>query len=703
MIKLRKVLLFKSIYITLFIISLIYLVIYINIDFTSKFEGSETKVEGVIESIEYQGNKMTLTLKTKEKLIATYYFDTEEELNKTKKELSLGDTLTLKGELNEPISSKNFYGFSYPTYLKYQKIFYIMKVSDYYIKHKNSNILYSIRNVVRSSISNDKVGSYIKVFFLGDDTSFDTTLEEDFRNLGISHLFALSGTQISFLISIITLRKKTINLNNLLFIFSILICYYLIIEDCAAIDRALIFSLVFSLNNTFNLNIRPLFLILLSLSILFFINPYYIFDVGFQYSTVISCTLILYMNNKKSKGKIIDLLEVSWVSFLVSLPISLYHFSYINPLSIIYNLFYVPFINVIIFPLSIACFFIPHLSFILEFFINIFEGSVLFLSHINIGYITLARFNLVYYLLYFVLIFSYLFLKIKKKLFLYLILLMIVVHYSYPKVFPKDALYMIDVGQGDSFLLTSNNKAMLIDTGGVMSYYQEDWMQYEKSSQGKYLVTFLNQLGITKLDYLVITHGDYDHAGEALTIMDEIDVGTVFFNGNDLNSLEKKIWVNSSSHYKLREGDSFRLGNFNFLVISNTYTDENDSSLVLYSTIDNKKLLFMGDASIKSEKYILDNYNLSDITILKVGHHGSRTSSSEEFIDVINPTYALISAGVDNKFNHPHKEVVERLEENGSLIYNTGVNGMVMFDFTNNKIKTCTRYKVLTVLEKNNI
>ena len=399
LIRLRKILLSKSIYITLFIISLIYLVIYINIDFTSSFEGSETKIDGEVLSIKYQGNKMTLTLKTKEKLIATYYFDTEEELNKTKKELSLGDTLTLKGELNEPISSQNFYGFSYPTYLEYQKIFYIMKVSDFTIKTKNSDILNSIRNTVRSSISNDKVGSYIKVFFLGDDTSFDTTLEEDFRKLGISHLFALSGTQISFLISIISFRKKNFNLKNLIFVFSIVLSYYLIIEDCAAIDRALIFSLVFSINNTFDFNIRPLFLILLSLSILFLINPYYIFDVGFQYSTVISCTLILYMNNKKSKGKIIDLLEVSWVSFLVSLPISLYHFSYINPLSIIYNLFYVPFINVIIFPLSVICFFIPHLSFILEFFITIFEGSVSFLSHLNIGYITLARFNIVYYLL----------------------------------------------------------------------------------------------------------------------------------------------------------------------------------------------------------------------------------------------------------------------------------------------------------------
>ncbi len=691
MIKLRKILLFKSIYIALFIFSLIYLVIYINIDFTSKFNGNERRITGEVKDIKYQGNKMTLTLKSKEKLIATYYFDTKTELNKTKKELSLGDTLILEGELAKPTSSKNFYSFSYPAYLKYRKIFYTMKVSNFYIKFKNSNILNNIRNSVRNHISNNKVGSYIKIFFLGDNTSFNTTLEDNFRNLGISHLFALSGTQISFIIAVLNIIcKKSFSVKNMLLIFSILLLYYLIIDACAAIDRALIFSLVFSINKAFNLEIKPLFLILLSLSILILINPYYIYDVGFQYSTIISCTLILCMQNKKSKGKIIDLLEVSWVSFLVSLPISLYNFSYINPLSIIYNLFYVPFINIIIFPLSIVCFFIPHLSFILEFFINIFESSVTILSNIDIGYITLARFNIIYYLLYYVFIFSYLFLKAKKRLFLLLILLMVIIHYYYPKLLPKDALYMIDVGQGDSFLITSNNKTMLIDTGGVMNYYQEEWMQYEKTSSGKYLVTFLNQLGITKLDYLILTHGDYDHAGEALTIMSEIKVENVFFNGNELNSLEKEIWNNSSHHYKLEEGDSFTLGNFNFLVISNTYKDENDSSLVLYSTVFDKSILFMGDASIKSEEYILDNYDISDITILKVGHHGSRTSSSEKFINKVNPTYALISAGLNNKFNHPHKEVVETLINNGSTIYNTVVNGMVMFDFTSNKIKIYT-------------
>ncbi len=688
MIKLRKILLYKSIYITLFIISLIYLVIYLNINFTSKFNGNERRITGEVTSIKYQGNKLTLTLKTDEILIATYYISTLDELNEIKEQLSLGDILKLEGELTKPTSSKNFYSFSYEKYLNFQKTYYLMKVDNYSIKQKNSNILNSIKNTFRKSIADNKVGNYIKVFFFGDTTSFDKTLEENFRKLGISHLFALSGTQISFLISIINFKKKTLTLKKFIIIFICLLIYYFLIDSCAAIDRALIFSLVFSINQTFNLNVKPLFLILLSLSILFFINPYYIYDVGFQYSTIISCTLMLYMNNKKSKGKVRDLLEVSWVSFLASLPISLYHFSYTNILSVIYNLFYVPFINIIIFPLSILCFFIPYLSFILEFFINIFEVSISYISNIKIGYITLARFNIIYYFFYYLLIFTYLFIKVKKKLFLTLIILMIIIHYSYPKIFTKDALYMIDVGQGDSFLITSNNKAMLIDTGGVMNYYQEEWMQYEKNSSGTYLVTFLNQLGITKLDYLVLSHGDYDHAGEALTIMDRIDVNMIFFNSNELNDLEKEIFNNSSNSYQLTEGDSFKLGNFNFLVISNEYEDENDGSIILYSTIFDKTLLFMGDASIKSEQYILNNYELEDITILKVGHHGSKTSSSNQFIKTINPTYALISAGINNRYNHPNQEVVEELVDNGTIIYNTQENGMVMFDFTNNKIKT---------------
>ena len=689
MITLRKILLFKYLYITIFLISLLYLFITINIDYTSKYEGSESFVTGSISNLSYDGNKLTITLNAKEQIIATYYFDTKEHLNNIKNTLSLGDTIKLEGELKEPISSNNFYNFSYHSYLKNRKVFYLMDVSNIELIKKNSNILLTFKSLIRNSIKNDKAGEYINIFFLGNDNNFDNDLTSKFQKLGISHLFALSGTQISFLIVIISFFLKKINFSlklQFLVIFFILVLYYLIIESCAAIDRALIFNLVFALNNIFNFNIKPSFLILLSLSILFFINPFYIYDIGFQYSTIISVTLILIMMKKEKTNKIIELLKISWVSFLVSLPISLYHFSYINILSIIYNLFYVPFINIIIFPLAMICVIFPFLSSLLEVFIYIFEGSVNLLSNVKIGTIVLARIPFVFYLIYYVIIFSYLYFK--KKFIFVIFLFFVTFHYLTPKVFCHDRVYMIDVGQGDSFLLISENKTMLIDTGGVMDYSTEEWERRQKTNRGRYTVTFLYQLGIEKLNYLVLSHGDYDHAGEALNIMREIEVDNVLFNSNRFNSLEKEINKNSKRSYKLTEGTTFTLGNFNFLVINDTYDDENDGSSVLYTTIYDKKLLFMGDATIKSENYILNNYNIKDITILKVGHHGSRTSSSEEFIKSVNPTYALISAGIDNRFNHPHKEVVDRLINNNTIIYDVREKGMTMFDFTNNTIKT---------------
>ena len=155
MITLRKILLFKSLYITIFLISLLYLFITINIDYTSKYEGSESFVTGSISNLSYDGNKLTITLNAKEQIIATYYFDTKEHLNNIKNTLSLGDTIKLEGELKEPISSNNFYNFSYHSYLKNRKVFYLMDVSNIELIKKNSNILLTFKSLIRNSIKNN--------------------------------------------------------------------------------------------------------------------------------------------------------------------------------------------------------------------------------------------------------------------------------------------------------------------------------------------------------------------------------------------------------------------------------------------------------------------------------------------------------------------------------------------------------------------
>ena len=126
-----------------------------------------------------------------------------------------------------------------------------------------------------------------------------------------------------------------------------------------------------------------------------------------------------------------------------------------------------------------------------------------------------------------------------------------------------------------------------------------------------------------------------------------------------------------------------------YFLNTGVYNNENDNSNVLYFIVNNYKFLLMGDAGVDSEKDILDEYNLSDIDVLKVGHHGSKTSSSKKFIDEINPKYGVISVGKNNKYGHPNKEVLNNLAD--SKIYRTDRDGSIMLKIKNNKLKieTC--------------
>lgn len=160
-------------------------------------------------------------------------------------------------------------------------------------------------------------------------------------------------------------------------------------------------------------------------------------------------------------------------------------------------------------------------------------------------------------------------------------------------------------------------------------------------------------------------------------MIDQFPVDRIFINEGEMNSLERKIIIKHQSVQKLKQNDYLEVGDFKILSLNTDLGEENDSSLVLYIEIKGKRLLLMGDASIKSEEYILSQYEIEDIDILKCGHHGSKTSSSFEFLEEISPKIALISSGVDNKFHHPHKEVTDRLKKLKVKIYNTQELGNV--------------------------
>lgn len=182
--------------------------------------------------------------------------------------------------------------------------------------------------------------------------------------------------------------------------------------------------------------------------------------------------------------------------------------------------------------------------------------------------------------------------------------------------------------------------------------------------------------------------------GEAINLVNNFKVEKVILNCGEFNELEQdlievldKMKIPYYSCIKELNIDDNKL----YFLNNKDYGNENDSSSVIYTELSNHKFLFMGDAGVEVEEDLIEKYNLQNIDVLKVGHHGSKTSSGIEFIDEINPNYSIISVGKNNRYGHPNKEVLNNLE--GSKIYRTDQVGSVMFKIKKNKLKieTCSQ------------
>ena len=192
---------------------------------------------------------------------------------------------------------------------------------------------------------------------------------------------------------------------------------------------------------------------------------------------------------------------------------------------------------------------------------------------------------------------------------------------------------------------------------------------------------------------LISPHGDYDHMGEAINLVNNLKVEKVIFNCGEFNELEQELIrvldKKKIPYYSCIKGLNIDDNKLYFLN-NQDYGNENDNSSVIYTELNDYKFLFMGDAGIEVEENLIKKYNLKDIDVLKVGHHGSMTSSSKEYIDEINPKYSIISVGKNNRYGHPNKEVIDNLID--SKIYRTDKDGSIMFKIKNNKLKieTCS-------------
>ena len=693
--KLNLILQFNWFYYLLIVFSLLYSFIYFKMPKISMIDDNSDSFNGIITNLKINGDLLTVEILGNEKIIGNYYFKTEVEKNNFIKDYQLGDKVEVNGTFNKPNNNTVFNLFNYRKYLETKKIYYLMDISNIKKIANNKNIFYKIINLIDKRINTYKSKKYLKAFILGKTDLLDDDIKTNYQELGVSHLLAISGMHISLFSGIILflLKKCHIGGNISYFITILFLLFYMkLTGNTSSVSRAVILFMLLTFNKMFNFKLSTLKIWCFTFSIIIFKNPYSLVDVGFQFSFTVSFYLILLQKNLTSNNYFIGLLKISFVSLLVSLPISIYYFYQVNFLSIIWNLIFVPLVSIIIFPLSLITFIIPYFDALLYLLINIMESIAGVCNSIKMFQFIFGKPSLIWIFLYYLIITLWLYKK--YFVFKYVLIGLLVFQYFKLLIIPNNFFMMIDVGQGDSLLIHYNNVSILIDTGGKVSYQNEKWQERKtKSITDSKLIPLLKSYGIRKINYLVTTHGDYDHMGEAINLVNNYKIGKVIFNCGEYNDLEKKLIkvldkkkIEYLSCIKELNVDEYRLKFLN----TDIYDNENDNSNVIYTEFGIYRFLFMGDAGVEKEKAILDKYNLSNIDVLKVGHHGSKTSSSTNFISSINPKYSLISVGKNNRYGHPNKEVINNLKN--TKIYRTDQDGSIMFKIKNNKLKieTCS-------------
>ena len=670
--KLKTLLQSNYIYYFLLLFSIIMTLIVINSNINSVYDENVNTIEGYVKDYKISSDKLIIYIKDKEDLVV--YSD--KILN-----ISYGDIIKVNGYLKKPSNNTNFNLFNYKKYLLSRKIKYIVYSDDIKVVKKTNNIFFILKNKILNQINKcSKSKSYIKTFIFADKNDIDM---DKFQKLGISHLMAISGMHVSlicfFLLKLLSFLKER---KRNIIICIILIIYMFLTNFTVSMMRAGFQFILFFINKTFKLNIKNTNIVILLFSLFLIYNPFYIYNIGFIFSFSISYSLIRFQKNITKGNLIHKLFKISIISFLISIPILSNNYYQINILGIIYNIFYVPFVSYILFPFSLLTFLFPFLDNINYLLESFFENISIYLSNIEFLVIKVAKIPVILIVIYYIVLYT-LFDRVNIKKIILIIMLIIVFIFNKSYLIYPNITY-IDVKQGDCTLIRIKNKNILIDTGGLIN---SDYNIIDNI-----LLPSFNSHGVKKINYLVLTHGDYDHMGEAINLVNNFKVEKVIFNCGPYNDLEKeliKVLDKKKIKYYSCINELKIDNNKLYFLQTKEYDNENDNSNVIYTELNGYKFMFMGDAGIEKEKDILDKYNVSTVDVLKVGHHGSKTSSGKDFIDEINPKYSIVSVGKNNRYGHPNKEVLNVLVN--SKIYRTDQDGSIMFMIKNNKIriKTC--------------
>lgn len=609
-------------------------------------------------------------------------------------DFKVGEILKISGTVREIKENTNPGLFNFKKYYENKKIFAKIFSNDIEVVGITRSLSLNIKSKFQNFVDNifDKTlsennSNIMKRIFLGNKYDFD--FEEEVREIGLSHILAISGLHIGIIYILLFFIFKLLPVDRILReIFCILlVCIYsFLIGNPPSVIRAIVYITVIRYTKFSGRIVDNLSSLFLALFLILLFKPFSIYDVGLQLSflSVLAIILIFPRIEKKKDNFILDSIKLTFSVLLLTAPIIFRAFGEVSILSFVGNLILIPFFIFVIilgFIMLIFGIFTIKISIFIGFFVdiilNLIRLNVEFLANLNIkfGLYNFNIFLIIFYYLIIYIFFSGLYRSFKIKDFKFLCISIIVTticinFYHYNRNLVK--VNFVDIGQGDSILVRGNGKNILIDTGGLV---------HENGNNGSStLLPYLKKQGVKKLDFVFISHLDKDHCGNLKYLSENIKVENVIFRRNgyaDYVNLYGNL--NVKNVVEIETSSNLQIGSMNFDVfqVPNGF-EENEKSIILNLTINNRKILFTGDIGAFTENQLLKRNIECDF--LKVAHHGSKNSSSPEFLKATNCKVAIISCGENNNYGHPHKDTLNRLEDENIDVFRTDRGGNIILE-----------------------
>lgn len=646
--------------------------------------------------------------------------DSSKYLNELFTELHPGNLIEVSGSYYQGRKKRNPGEFDYNKYLFSKNItgiLYVNQKSDISFRDRRTNffsdLIFQVRKFIDrkfTELHSKETAALLRGLLLADRGEIDYETKTQFINSGVIHVLAVSGLHVGFvaLIFYFLFGRFNIILRSSLTIIGLLI-FMFITGVPPSVFRATIMGIVIIVGFITNRSTNIFNSLAIAALILLLINPNEIFLPGFQlsFSAVLSIGAIyplienwikkFHIQNNFFRYTIL-FMGVSFSAQIGTLPFTLIYFGKISVIALFTNLLVIPAIGVIIgigiFTLLIGLIspiIASYYSMANELITSLLFKIISFTGNLNFSHVVIRRYSsldaIIFY--FFLIILIYYLPKFRSTFAAIVIISLTVINIYFissidnKKLLAENNLniVMIDVGQGDSFLVKfPNNKTALIDAGNVT-------MNFDNGE--RVVMPLMEYLGINKIDYGIVSHIDTDHYAGFISLILNDKIKEIYKPGIDTSSIKDVKFEKFLKQYKVPVSyyhtQAIQMGNSKVYILNNNnyFSGENNSSNersgIIKIVYGNSSIIFTGDAGKETEHIYASVYKkFLHSDVLKVGHHGSESSTSVEFLNYVSPKICLISAGINNSYGHPAGNVLNRIEKTGSEILRTDKEGAVI-------------------------